>query len=276
MSLAQQLPTVVDIAQGAAGIIMDHYGRVERLTKTHEATTDEAVTEADRASQRYIVQRLREAFPGDGFVGEESDCGTSITFECPDPGGRVWVIDPIDGTNNFVAGHGAFAVCIGLLDQGMPVLGVVLDVTRGLVYAAARGHGAYAGARRVDVTHRPLDEATLIMLTSNLLIDGKLPGFVTRWLGQTTWKIRILGSAALEAAAVATGAAHAAVTVHGKIWDLAAPAALVLEAGGIITDLRGQAIFPFDLAHYKGTKVPFLACAPHVHKDLLRGIDAGA
>lgn len=275
MSLAQQLPTVIEIAQGAARIILDHYGRVERQTKTHASTTDEAVTEADRASQRYIVQRLREAFPGDGFVGEESDCGTSITFECPNPHGRVWVIDPIDGTNNFVAGHGVFAVCIGLLDQGMPVMGVVLDVTRGLVYAAARGHGSWAADRKIAVTSRPLDESTLLMLTSNLLIDGKLPDFVTRWLGQSTWKVRILGSAALETVAVATGAAHAALTIHGKIWDLAAAAAIVLEAGGVISDLSGQPIFPFDLAHYKGTKVPFLACAPHVQKELLLQIAQG-
>ena len=115
MSLQHDLQYATDLARGAGRIILDDFGKVERLTKTHIATTDEAVTDADRMSQRYIVAGLRQRFPNDGIVGEESDTGTSITFECPDPMGRVWVIDPIDGTNNFIAGLGAFCVCIGLL-----------------------------------------------------------------------------------------------------------------------------------------------------------------
>src|SRR5438552_15076059 len=100
MTLAHDLQYATDLARGAGRIILDHYGKVERLTKTHIATTDEAVTDADRASQRYIVAGLRQRFPNDGLIGEESDSGTSITAEIPNPQGRVWVIDPIDGTNN--------------------------------------------------------------------------------------------------------------------------------------------------------------------------------
>src|SRR5438552_3056234 len=100
MSLRHDLQYVTDLARGAGRIILDHYGKVARLTKTHVATTDEAVTDADRASQRYIVAGLRQRFPRDGLVGEESDTGASITFDVADPNGRVWVIDPIDGTNN--------------------------------------------------------------------------------------------------------------------------------------------------------------------------------
>ena len=134
---------ICDRARTHAGrLVLDHYGKVERLTKTHSAATEEAVTEADRASQRLIVAGLRRRFPDDGVIGEESETGQSITFECHDLRGRNWVIDPIDGTNNFIAGLGAFAVCIGLLDRGEPVLGVVYDVTRDLTYSAARGEGA--------------------------------------------------------------------------------------------------------------------------------------
>src|SRR4051812_46850654 len=130
MSLKSDLDYAIELSRGAAKIVMEHYGKVERLTKTHIAANQEAVTDADRASQRFIVAGLHQRFPTDGIVGEESDTGDSITCECPDPMGRVWVIDPIDGTNNFVGQFGNFAVCIGLLDKGMPVLGVVLDVTR--------------------------------------------------------------------------------------------------------------------------------------------------
>lgn len=273
MSLAHDLQYAIDLARGAGRVIMDHYGNVERLTKTHVAATEEAVTEADRASQRTIVAGLRRRFPDDGVIGEESETGRSITFECHDPRGRNWVIDPIDGTNNFIAGLGAFAVCIGLIERGEPVLGVVYDVTRDLVYSAARGEGAWLGNKRLEALRTPLSESSMIMTTSNLIgPDGRCPGWGPRWLAQTTWKLRMLGSAALEAVQVAAGVAHGAVTVNGKLWDAAAPAAIVLEAGGVITDLRGGQIFPFDLARYQGAKVPFLAAGPAAHATLLREI----
>ena len=271
MSLAHDLQYAIDLARGAGRVILDHYGKVERLTKAHAAANEEAVTEADRASQRLIVAGLRKRFPDDGIVGEESETGESITFDAPNPLGRVWVIDPIDGTNNFVAGLGNFAVCIGLLDRGEPVLGVVYDVTRDLAYSAARGEGAWLGTRRMRAAPHPLDDSSMLMLTSNLLDrQGRLPAYVTRWMSQTNWKLRMLGSAALEAIQVAAGVAHGAVTVNGKLWDVAAPAAIVLEAGGVVTTFAGEPVFPFDLRNYAGAKVPFLAAAPAAHPELLR------
>ncbi len=268
--LADDLTFAVALARSAGRLVLEHYGHVERLTKTHVATTDEAVTEADRATQRHIVAGLRERFPTDGIVGEESDTGTSITFDVRDPAGRNWVIDPIDGTNNFISGLGAFAVCIGRLDAGRPVLGVVHDVTRNLTYAAAAGLGATVDGRPVRAAATPLGDSSVIMMTSNLLgKTGRAPGWACRWIGQTAWKTRILGSAALEAVQVAAGVAHGAVTVNGKLWDVAAPAAIVLEAGGAITDLAGRPVFPFDLANYAGAKVPFLAAGPAAHAALL-------
>jgi myo-inositol-1(or 4)-monophosphatase len=271
MSLAHDLQYAIDLARSAGRVVLDQYGKVERLTKTHVAATEEAVTEADRASQRLIVAGLRRRFPDDGVIGEESETGQSITFECHDPRGRNWVIDPIDGTNNFIAGLGAFAVCVGLLDRGEPVLGVVYDVTRDLAYAAARGEGAWLGTKRLRAVTTPLSDSSMIMTTSNLLYpDGRCPSWGTRWIAQTNWKIRMLGSAALEAVQVAAGVAHGAVTVNGKLWDAAAPAAVVLEAGGFVTDFNGRDVFPFDLAHYQGAKVPFLAAAPGAQSTLLR------
>jgi len=273
MTLAHDLQYAIELARGAGAIVLEHYGKVERLTKTHAAASDEAVTEADRASQRHIVAGLRKRFPDDGIIGEESETGTSITFECPSPMGRNWVIDPIDGTNNFVSGLGNFAVCIALLERGWPVLGIVYDVTRDQMYSAAKGEGAWVGSKRLEAPITPLSSSSLVMFTSNLLdTKGNCPRWAYNCLGQTDWKIRILGSAALEATLVAAGVAHAAITVNGKLWDCAAPAALVLESGGVITDLKGQPIFPFNLARYAGAKVPFLAAGPATHGPLLREI----
>lgn len=270
MNLKQDLSFAVELARAAGKGVLGHYGKVQRLTKRHA----EAVTEADRACQRFIVEGLRKRFPGDGVIGEENDTGDAITFDCPDPKGRVWVIDPIDGTNNFVAGFHQFAVCIGLLHEGWPVLGVVYEVCRDVVYSAATGEGAWVNHRQTEALGTPLNDSSLLMLTSNALDNsGQLPQWMGRWIGQTQWKVRCLGSAALEAVQVGAGVAHGAVTVNGKLWDCVAPAAIVLEAGGLITDLRGRSLFPFDLAQYNGAKVPFLAAGKGAHETLLREME---
>ena len=273
MGLNHELQYAIELARGAGKIVLEQFGHARRLTKTHAGASKEAVTEADRASQRFIVVGLAKRFPNDGVIGEENETGDAITFECPDPNGRVWVIDPVDGTNNFVAGVRAFCVCIGLLEAGRPLMGVVFDVCQDQVYAAARGEGAWLDNRRLAAAQTAMNESSLLMITSNILDRHKrVPGFIGRWFGRTDWKLRILGSAALEAVQVAAGVAHGAITVNGKLWDVAAPAAILQEAGAVLTSLRGEAIFPFDLANYKGAKVPFLAAGPKAHEELLREI----
>jgi myo-inositol-1(or 4)-monophosphatase len=267
MSLSEELQFTAELARAAGALVLENYGKVDRLVKRH----NEAVTDADRASQRLIVSALRKKFPTDGIVGEENETGDAITFDVSNPSGRNWVIDPIDGTNNFISGLGIFAVCIGLLDGGNPVLGVVYDVTRDQLYAAARGHGAWLGTRRLEALKTPMGDGPMLMLTSNLLLpDGKAPAYARRWLDQTNWKIRMLGSAAIEAVNVAAGIAHGAVTLNGKLWDIAAPAAIAIEAGAIVTDPAGKPIFPFNLTGYHGAKVPYLLAGPVAHAELLR------
>jgi myo-inositol-1(or 4)-monophosphatase len=269
MAYPDELQFAVEVARGAGRIAMEKWGKVARLTKRHE----EAVSDADRASQRFIVEELRRRFPDDGIIGEENERGDAITFDVPNPRGRNWVIDPIDGTNNYLAGLGIFGVCIGLLEEGYPTLGVVLDVTRGHAYAAARGQGAWLGSVQLHAPATELGDNALLMLTSNLLdANGEVPTFVDRWVSQTNWKLRMLGSAAIEAVHVASGVAHGAITLNGKLWDIAASAAIVLEAGGIVSDPRGNPIFPIDLNNYSGAKIPFLAAGPLAHAELVREI----
>jgi myo-inositol-1(or 4)-monophosphatase len=141
------------------------------------------------------------------------------------------------------------------------------------MYAAAQGQGAWVNNRPIAVHKGPMADSSLVMLTSNLIDSySHCPGWVVRWLSQTNWKMRILGSAALEAIQVAAGVAHGAITVNGKLWDIVAPAAIVIEAGGLVTDLKGGSIFPFELRRYVGAKVPFLAAAPAAHAELLSDV----
>jgi myo-inositol-1(or 4)-monophosphatase len=269
----QDLQYAIELARAAGKITLEHFGRVDRLTKTHSTTTDEAVTEADRAAQRLIVTGLRRRFPDDGIIGEESDAGDSITNDPPKKGSRVWVIDPIDGTNNFIAGLPNYCVCIALLDAGMPVMGVVYDPTRDHMYCAAKGQGAWLGNRRLHAVSTPMNDSSLIMLTANCVDkNNRPPGWAIRWISQTNWKLRVLGSAALEATQVAAGIAHAAITVNGKLWDIAAAASLILEAGGELFDLTGKPLFPYRITDYAGAKVPFIACGPAASATMLQEI----
>ena len=273
MSLKAELQYAMKVARGAGKIALAHYGKVERLTKTHQAASAEAVTEADRASQRYIVRELRKRYPNDGIIGEEDETGAGITFECPDLNGRIWVIDPIDGTNNFVGHFDYFAVSIGLLEKGKPVMGVVYDICHDRMYGGAKGEGSTLNGRPIRCPSTPLNEQALLIITANFLgKNGEVPPYACRWLGQVPWKIRCLGSAALDMMQVASGIAHGAVTLNGKLWDVVAPVAVLAEAGGKITTPEGKPIFPFDLRGYAGAKVPFLAAAPKAQKKLLEEI----
>ncbi len=269
MKLDNELQCAKELAQTAGQVILKHYGHVRRLTKHH----DESVSEADRESQRTIVAGLKQSFPHYGIIGEEDEAGVAITFDVPNPLGRNWVIDPIDGTNNFLAGLGTFAVCIGLLDAGQPVLGIVLDVVRNQMYWASAGNGAFLDGRKLHVVNTPLSASSLVLLASTLADENKkVPAFATRSLGIHPWKSRCLGSAAIEAALVGAGVAHAALTLNGKLWDIAAAASIVFEAGGMVTAPDGKAIFPFNLQGYSGAKVPFLAAAPIAQPVLLKDI----
>lgn len=268
-SHSADLAYVIETARAAGTLIREHYGKVERQTKRGE----EAVTDADRASQRLIIAQLSARFPNDGFIGEENDDGSAITNRAPKVGTRVWVIDPIDGTNNFVARLGNFAVCIGLLDAGMPVLGVVYDVCRDEVYAAERGHGAWLNERKIQAPTSPLSDRCLLMLTSNLLdAQGRMPAWAAAFHAQTRLKVRVLGSAALEAVQVAAGVAHGSITVNGKLWDIAAAAAIVLESGGEVLTPNGPPLFPINLTAYSGAKTPYLAVGKGAMSELLRAI----
>src|SRR5258705_408212 len=96
--------------------------------------------------------------------------------------------------------------------------------------APAKGKGCWLGTRRLTALSTPMGDASILMMTSNCCdASGRAPAYAARWISQTNWKLRIIGSAALEAAQVAAGIAHGAITINGKLWDAAAPAVLVIE-----------------------------------------------
>ena len=204
-----------------------------------EKKKNDFVTDADRESEERIVARIREAFPADNFLGEEG--GRRGT----DAAARTWIIDPIDGTSNFIAGFPFWCVSVAAREGTELVAGVVWDPLREELYTAERGSGAFRNGAPIRVTGREgLDGAFLATgfpFRSRESIDMYLAIFRELFLHARA--IRRAGSAALDLAMVAAGVFDGFFEFRLSIWDIAAGALLIGEAGGTLTDFSGGARF---------------------------------
>lgn len=213
------------------------------------------VTEADLRIQSGITTAIARHFPQDGIVAEEGDVRLAADCEF------TWIVDPLDGTNNYALGIPCFAISVGLLRRGEPYAGVVHEPNTGFRCWTLRGRGAFAGDRRLALAPRTLDAASNIAV--RVPVTPALEPLVTRWLREH--KFRNFGSMALHLAFAALGAVDLVLDHKATLWDLAAGAAVLLEAGGCITTPEGCPLFPFDVAGYRGASVPFLAGNPLAH-----------
>ena len=261
----ERLATAERLAREAGAMALKHF----RHIGFEQKGIDDRVTEADRALQAHIHAAVSAAFPHDGFIGEEADAAKLFT-QRPDAE-WCWIVDPIDGTNNFAMGLPIFAVSIGIFRHGAPYAGAIFDPCRGEMYRALHGHGAERNGESIVVTDAPVDPNALFGLPS--LLHPPLPRYAVAWFEHH--KCRDLGSLALQMAYVAAGQLHWTLGFRSKIWDVAAAAAMVLEAGGRITDLAGRPIFPADLAAESGAPTPMLASNGAAHDALIAQIAAG-
>lgn len=227
------------VAQEAAAWVREHRpeGRVD-VADTKSSPTD-VVTELDRACEARIREGIADLWPQDGFVGEEFDpvAGTS---------GVVWVVDPIDGTVNFVYGIAGYAISIAAEYHGEAVLGYVFDIATGTEYGALRGGGAWrwdGSEKRTLSGPPPMPVAEMLVATGfnyRPELRKKQGEAVARLLPHIR-DIRRLGSAALDLVALAEGRLDAYVEEGLKPWDLAAGELIAREAGLIVTGLDGKA-----------------------------------
>jgi myo-inositol-1(or 4)-monophosphatase len=194
------------------------------------------VTSADIASEQAIVRCLLGAFPAHAVRTEESAQAHGA------PGAsHLWIVDPLDGTTNFIHGYPAVGVSIALAVQGRIELGVVLDVATGDLFRAARGSGAFCNGRRLQVATRAvLDEALVATSCPHRAGPGlerslQMLGAVMARVGA----LRRSGSAALDLARVAAGQCDASFDLGLNAWDVAAGSLLVTEAGGEVSDFDG-------------------------------------
>lgn len=234
MSRAPLLDSAIAAARAGGGILESYWRSLPRGSISEKQKND-FVTRADKESEEAIVAKIRETHPDDGFLGEEGGQRGSGDEA------RTWIIDPLDGTTNFIAGFPFWCVSVAARERGEMVAGVVWDPLRGELYAAERGGGAFRNGERLRVTDRAgLDGAFLstgFPFRSKDKLDLYLALF--RDLFRHARAIRRAGSAALDLANVAAGVFDGFFEFRLSIWDIAAGALLIEEAGGRVTDFDG-------------------------------------
>jgi myo-inositol-1(or 4)-monophosphatase len=225
--------TIATRAARAAGrLILRYFERVDQL-QIQAKTRNDFVSEVDRAAEDAIIQELKSKYPNHAFLAEESGPRGRSDFE--------WIIDPLDGTTNYLHGFPQFSVSIALRVRGRLECGLVYDPLREEMFTAERGGGAQLNDRRIRVANLTGLEGALIgtgfPFRDQRHIDTYLSMF--RTILQNTAGIRRPGSAALDLAYVACGRTDGFWELGLVEWDMAAGALLVSEAGGRVSDLAG-------------------------------------
>ncbi len=228
------LPIAIKAARRAANVITRAALDMQNLRIENKATND-FVTSADLAAEQEIIRVIQQAFPRHAIISEEAGRVGDTRSD------YTWIIDPIDGTTNFIHGIPQYAVSIALRYREDVVAGVVYDVAKNELFSAARGEGAFLDNRRIRVSStKEMNQALIgtgFPFRAGDDVQKYLDGFIR--VTQRTAGIRRPGSAALDLAWVACGRYDAFWEMNLKPWDVAAGGLLVSEAGGLITDLKG-------------------------------------
>jgi myo-inositol-1(or 4)-monophosphatase len=223
----------VRAARAAGQIILRYMNRLDSL-EVIEKQRHDYVSEVDKMAEAEIIRELKRAYPRDAILAEESgQIGKSR---------NVWVIDPLDGTHNYLRGFPHFCVSIALLEAGEPVIGVVYDPLRDELFTASKGDGAYLNDRRMRVGKRENLGGALLATgfpyRQRRHLDAQIG--MTRALLAEAEDIRRTGSAALDLAYVAAGRLDGYFEIGLYTWDMAAGCLLVREAGGRYCDFTGR------------------------------------
>jgi myo-inositol-1(or 4)-monophosphatase len=250
-------PTLVfvkDLAKQAGRILQDY--TTKELDVKHKSRTD-LVTNADHASEKFIIEKIKSEFPDHAINAEESGV-------LEGKAGHQWFIDPLDGTLNYAHGVPIYSVSIGYAYQGVMTLGVIYDPTRDEMFCAERGKGATLNDMPMQVSrHSDLIDCMLVTgfpSEMGLARDDNMNNFLR--FSQLTQSVRRLGSAALDIAYVAAGRMDGFWRNEVYPWDVAAGSLMVEEAGGLVTNIFGEADF-------MKKPLSIVAANPTIHAKML-------
>ncbi len=228
--MQKELEIAVQAAKEAGKIVMEYYRGSYNI---HEKSPNNPVTTADLMANHRIREIIYDTFPDDGWLSEETE-------DSPDrlAKSRVWVVDPIDGTEEFIAGIPEFAISIALVVEGTPVIGVLHNPATAELFYAYTGGGAFCNGTPIRCSSdRTLKQASMLVSQTEHR-KGVLAGLVP-----LVGKIQYIGSVTYKLARLATGAGDLYVTVRPKNeWDFCAGDLILREAGGVLWDKAGQTI----------------------------------
>lgn len=252
------LNIAIQAARSASKIIlrfMDHLDAVDVSEKNH----NDIVTQVDRLSEEEIVNHLHKAYPNHGILAEEGGYSEGDEY--------CWIIDPLDGTTNFVHGFPQFSISIALKHKNQLQIGLVYDPLRQELFTATAGQGAYLDSRRIRVSATKLLENALIGTGFPFRDKQHLKPYLNifQTVFPQTAGIRRVGSAALDLAYVAAGRLDGFWEATLKEWDMAAGILLIKEAGGMVSDFQGE-----DQYLDSGN---IIAGNPSIHKGLVHLVE---
>jgi myo-inositol-1(or 4)-monophosphatase len=230
--------TAVKAARRASAIINRASFDLDRL-QVSEKKHNDFVTEVDHAAEQAIIEVLRTAYPDHAILAEESGASSNLH----DDNENVWIIDPLDGTTNFIHGFPQYCISIALQQRGQITQAVIYDPSRNDLFTATRGAGAFLNEKRIRVSRRDKLADALVgtgfPYSTLEALDEYLKMF--RLMTEKTAGLRRPGSAALDLAYVACGRYDGFFEKNLKPWDIAAGSLLVSEAGGIVGNFSGEA-----------------------------------
>ncbi len=247
------LEVALTAARRAGRVLRTRLGRLRRVETKGE---NDLVTEADRRSEAVIAGEIRKAFPDHRLLAEEGTTGGGAAD-------HLWVIDPLDGTTNYVHTYPLFAVSIAYVYRGAPLVGVVYAPLLGEIFWAVAGRGAWLNGRRIGVSGVTVLKEALVAAGLPSAPDRRPDVVATvHQLISQVQDFRSSGSAVLDFCFVAAGRLDAYFEHKLSPWDVAAGGLIVLEAGGQVTDLAGNPFSP--------TQSSALATNRHLHPELLQ------
>lgn len=258
MNLAQVEKQVIELCVEVGNFIRKENENFDRSKIEQKGSFSNLVSYVDKEAERRLVGALEKILPGSGFIGEE---GT----ETKGTNGYQWIIDPLDGTTNFLHGLPIFAISIGLLRKDKTVLGIVYEVSHQECFHAIEGGQAYCNDKVISISPiKTLNESLLATGFPYYHTDKKENYLeIIRIFLEQTHGIRRLGSAAIDLAYVACGRMEGFFEYNLKPWDVAGGAFILQQAGGIVTDFSGGDNYLFGGE---------LCAAGHVHAEMLKVI----
>jgi len=258
-TLAEYLEVAQEAAQRAAVVLQDW----RRRFRVHTKGRFDFVTDADLASQQAIREIIGRHFPQHEFLGEEDKSAQARPGVHSPP---TWIVDPLDGTTNYLHDCPLYCISIGLQVAGELVVGVVLDPSRPEIFKAAKGQGAWLGDERLSTSAvAKLEDAMLATGFPADMRDRDDLYHYWRYFGLRTHALRRTGSTALNLAYLAAGRFDAFYAFDNHAWDVAAGVVLVREAGGVVTNVDGSPFDPFtpdSLASNGALHSVLLQCFP--------------